>query len=201
MKHLLTVAFAFLVFISGGVSAQKKNNNEVIRYYDLPAQRLSASLLAVAERNNFSIIVQTPELTHIKSHPIVGFFTQEQVLERLFEGIPFYYEFDSTTNLLSVVKQDKKKAARFTPKIKPPEEQLIVTAAGYSTPIESAPAAASVVTSEEIKYSGAKNIYIAYQAHGPFYFATLQTTFIKSKSSADRGQHFMAPMPMLALLI
>ncbi len=133
-------------------------------YLDLPHQSLAASLLNISDVTEISIFLDPNELDGYISRPIVGFYSIHTALKHVLTDTPFSYQYNIATNSAKVYRKKTQNNAKqrdygnwYS------EEEIIVTASGYKTPIELAPSTASVILAKDIERSGAKDLNEALQ--------------------------------------
>ncbi len=155
-----------VIFSSGLLSSQDALSSPLFsivkKNFDLPASSLNEAIVAFAIQSELSVVVDSQELEGFRSSPLFGVYTAELGLKLILGGAPFEYRFNSVSGALIIsrridtdlkIDEQNKHGVRVTR-----EEEVIVTASGIRTPLEKAPAIATVITADEIRLSGVNNL-------------------------------------------
>ncbi|MFL0800320.1 MAG: TonB-dependent receptor [Agarilytica sp.] len=163
--------FLIATFYSGPLLAQDIHSSPSFSpteiHFDLPAQRLDKALLEYAVQSEVSLISDVEALAAFRSSPLYGNYSAEQGLKLILSGSPFGYRYSAMRKSIVLYR-----LASFRPRVPNLdnffdkinlEEELLVTASGLNKPLRTAPAIATVITADEIKLLGIRDVEEALQ--------------------------------------
>ncbi len=168
MRIVYTLIITYFLTCSISIGATENSEPDypliLTRHYDIPAQPLANSLIELALQSNISIVVTQKELKHFHSNHLIGAHNTVQALDLILYGSPFSYDFNTETQAI-IIRPNTPAHSQFssnrtvnTKKTFDREEEVIVTASGYRTPLNRAPAIATVITAVEIEQFGISSI-------------------------------------------
>lgn len=169
MRIVYTLIISYFLTCSFSIEATENTEPDtpltLTQHFDIPAQPLDNALIELALQSNISIVVSPKELKEFHSYHLIGTHNPIQALDIILHGSPFSYNFNAETKAIiirdntsahSQQSSDRSLSAMKTFALL--EEEVIVTASGYRTPLNKAPAIASVITAAEIEQYGINNL-------------------------------------------
>ncbi len=149
----------------GKETAADASPPERTTYLNLASQDLTTCLLEISDSLGVSIFLDKTKLDHHTARPIIGFYSIHNAFKHILAGTPFTFKYDPKHNIVEIHRQKNTtaKSRRRHHMALYDEEEIIVTASGYQTPIELAPSTASVILAKDIAQAGASNLNEALQ--------------------------------------
>lgn len=168
MRIVYTLILSYFLTCSFSVEATENTEPDtpltLTQHFDIPAQSLTKALIELAIQSKISIILSQTELKALRSNHLIGTYSPIQALDIILFGSPLSYDINienqaiifraGTSTHLAFNANRSINAKKFDPR----EEEVIVTASGYRTPLYKAPAIATVITAVEIEQFGVNNL-------------------------------------------